>query len=281
MNKSILVTGSTGFIGQNIMPLLCRRYKITAPSRSELDLLDHTAVKEILEKGQFDVVVHLANPTGQNLIDAKDELFERSLRVFASLERCSELYGKMIYLGSGAEYGKHRSIAGIGEDKFGIEIPRDQYGFARYLMSKLAAKRDNIVNLRLFACYGPADPPYKLIPHIMACVHERREIELRQDVWFDFLYAEDIYPVLEYFIENPAKHTAYNLCSGERALISSIADEVRRQMNANLQIVFKKSGLGLEYTGSNSRLKEEIQNWKPRSMSEGIRGILDYENREA
>ena len=281
MEKSVLVTGSTGFIGQNITPSLCQRYNITAPTRPELNLLDHAAVEEFLKKGNFDVVIHLANPTGQSSIDAKEELFERSLRVFASLERCAGIYGKMIYLGSGAEYGKQRAITQITEDEFGIVVPQDQYGFARYLMSNLADKHDNIINLRLFACHGPKDPPYKLIPYIISCIREEKPIKLRQDVWFDYLYVDDIFSVLEYLIVNDASYSAYNLCSGERILISSIAEEVKRQMNSNLPVVFEKSGLGLEYTGSNSRLKREITNWQPRQMSEGIERILEYENRKA
>ena len=281
MVKSVLITGSTGFIGGNIEPLLGERYNLVTPSRSDLDLLDYTEVRAFLEKAQFDAVIHLANPTGQSRFDVKNELFERSLRVFSSLERCSELYGKMIYIGSGGEYGKHRPLINVTEEEFDLEIPHDQYGFSRYLMSKMAAQKDNIINLRLFACHGPHDPPYKLIPHIIHCIREGRAIALRQDVWFDFLYVEDIYPVLEYFMENPAKHSAYNLCSGERLLISSIAEEVRRQMNADTPIVFEKSGLGLEYTGSPARLKEEMPHWKPRTMSEGIRRILEYETRQS
>lgn len=281
MSISILLTGSTGFIGQNIMPMLCKRYTVTAPSRIELDLLDHTAVRDFLTNGHFDAVIHLANPTGQSSVDVKDELFERSLKVFYSLTSCFGLYGKMIYLGSGAEYGKHRAISNTSEEDFGVEIPQDQYGFARYLMNELAEKHNNITNFRLFACHGPSDPPYKLIPHIISCAKEGNAIKLRQDVWFDFLYVEDIYPVLEHFIENPAKHKAYNLCSGERMLISSIADEVCKQMNAKLPIIFEKDGLGLEYTGSNARLREAVPNWTPRPMGEGIGRILEHENRKS
>lgn len=274
--KTILLTGATGFIGRNLLPLLQESYSVSAPSRQELDLLNADAVRRYLYIGQFDAVIHLANPTGHNPQDPQSELFERSLRVFSALEHCSDLFGKMIYLGSGAEYGKHRDISMISEDSFGAELPRDAYGLSRYIMSQLCEKHDNIVNLRLFACCGPDDMYHKLIPHIINCINERKTMELLQDVWFDFVYVIDILPVLQYFIEHPAKFKAYNLCSGKRIKISSIATEVRQQMGASSSIVFQKNGLGLEYTASNTRLCNELPHWKPRPINVAIQAILRH-----
>ena len=279
--KRILFTGSTGFIGRNVLPALRGRYDITAPSRSELDLLDAGGVRRYLERGQFDAVLHFATPTALNPADKFDELFERSLRVFTSLLHCGGLYGKMIYLGSGAEYGKHRAIQRAGEDEFGRELPRDPYGLSRYIMSELARRHDGIINLRLFGCYGVGDPPFKLIPHVIGCIRKGGPIELRQNTYFDFLYVRDIVPVLAYFIENRPKYNTYNLCSGEPVLTGDIAGEVRRQMKSETPIVFRQEGLGLEYTGDNSRLRGEIPDWKPRSIGEGIKEIFEDENRKA
>ena len=253
------------------------RYNIAAPARAELDLLDADAVRQYLRCGAFDVIIHLASPTGQNPLDVKAEIFERSLRVFLALEHCAGSYGKMIYLGSGAEYGKHRNISMISEEAFGEELPKDPYGLSRYLMSKLAEKHDNIVNLRLFACCGPSDPPYKLIPHIINCIKEKKTIELHQDVWFDFLYVEDFLPVLMHFVEHPAKFKAYNLCSGNRTKISSIAEEICQQTGSSASIVFKKEGLNFEYTGSNARIRKELPHWEPRSISMSVKEILKKE----
>ena len=278
--EAVLVTGGTGFIGRNLLPLLRRRYDIIAPTRLELDLLDHDSVEKFLDKGRFDTIIHLASPTGHNALDKKDEIFERTLRIFTSLAKCSEMYGKMIFIGSGSEYGKQRELRYISEESFGEVIPYDWYGFSRYLMNDIANKYGNIINLRLFACYGPTDPAHKLMPHIIACIKEDRVITLRQDVWFDYLFVEDIYPVMEYFIENRPEYNAYNLCSGQRYLISSIADEIKHQMDSEIPVVFCQEGFDLEYTGSNRRLKNEIQNWTPRPLAEGIRRIIDYENRE-
>ncbi len=274
-----MLTGATGFIGRNILPLLRERYTVAAPGRADLDLRDAEAVRRFLEKGKFDAVVHAANPTGANPFDAGERLFEHSLRVFASLEHCAGLYGKMLYFGSGAEYGKHRALDMIAEDRIGEELPRDAYGLSRYLMQRLAARRDNIVNLRLFGCYGPGDPDYKLIPGIMHQVRAGREIRLRHNVRFDFLYVDDIVPVLEYCLENRPTCRDYNLCGSRPVTLLSVAEAVRRQMKSAAPIIVGTEGDGLAYTGSNERLRREIPLWKPRSMDEGIDNILTAEQR--
>jgi len=269
--KKILLTGSTGFIGRNILHIF--NYEISTPTRSELNLLDDNAVKQYVSKGNFDAIVHLAGPTGHNKID--DMLFENSLRVFSSLSNLSSAYGKMIYIGSGAEYGKHRPIVQIKEESYGEELPKDNYGLSRFIMNELAEKHSNIVNLRLFGCHGFSDRPHKLIPSVISQAHET--VYMNQDCWFDFLYVKDIAPVIMHFIENDTKFKSYNLCHGKPILISEIAKEVCRQMGVTPCIKFKQKGLNNEYTASNERIKSEIPHWHLTTMEESISEILKLE----
>ena len=278
--KHILLTGSTGFIGRNITPILREQYDVASPTRNELDLLEADSVWRYLERRHFDAVIHLANPTAHNPIDKRDELFELTLRVFTSLLHYSDLYGKMIYLGSGAEYGKHRALSLVREDEFGLELPRDTYGLSRYIMSELACQKTNIINLRMFGCYGCGDFHTRLIPYVISCVSSNKTITLRQNTRFDYLYVKDITEVLSYFIENKPNYYAYNLCSGVPVFTGDIAGEVRLQMNSSIPMVFQSKDIGLDYIGDNSRLRKELQSWQPRVITDGIKEIIDYENRK-
>lgn len=278
--RKILLLGASGFIGRNVLLQLNGLYDVAAPDRSELNLLDAESVKDFLERNCFDAVIHLAMPTGHSQKDDFGKLFELSLKTFMTVVNCFCSYGKMIYIGSGAEYGKHRAIVNIHESAFGRQLPEDTYAFSRFMMSSIAEKYNNIYNLRLFGCYGIGDPAFKLIPHVISCIRENKPIVLKQNAFFDFLYVKDIVSVLAYFIENEPAHKAYNLCAGTKILTGDIAKEVRRQMCSDLPIVFKQSGYGLEYTGNNARLRSEIQSWNPRPISEGIKEIVEYENRD-
>jgi len=276
--KRLLLTGASGFIGRNVFPVLQEKgYDVSAPLRTELDLLDADAVRRYLKSRQFDAVLHLASPTGHNPLDAPDEIFERSVRIFTALAACAGFYGKMIYIGSGAEYGKHRPIVQIHEDAFGEELPKDAYGLSRYVMSELAEGYDNIINLRLFACCGPGDPKHKLIPSVIDQARKSNTVELRQDCFFDYLCVTDIAGVLIHFIEHDNKCKNYNLCSGKRMKITSIAEEVCRQMGVNATVECRKDGFNLEYTGSNERLLAEMPEWRPKTINDSITSILKSE----
>jgi len=276
--KRLLLTGASGFIGRNVLPILQKKgYNVSTPTRSEINLLDADTVRRYIESGQFDVVLHLANPTGHNSKDVPEELFERSVRVFMALASCAGFYGKMIYIGSGAEYGKHRPIVLIHEDTFGEELPKDAYGLSRYVMSELAKGYSNIINLRLFACYGPGDPKHKLVPSVIEQALNGNTVELRQDCFFDYLYVTDIADVLTHFIEHDNLYKNYNLCSGKQIKITTIAEEVCRQMGINANVICQKDGLNFEYTGSNARLLNEMTYWRPLSMKDSVTKILKAE----
>ena len=130
--KKILITGSSGFIGKNLVLFLKEKpdkYEILCPGHKELDLLDGAAVKAYLEKEQFDIVIHSAVQGTLGLPPEYEQMVLRNnIRMFFHLEQCRHLYGKMFYFGSGAEYGKTAYIPMMKEDYFGTVVPEDDYG---------------------------------------------------------------------------------------------------------------------------------------------------------
>ena len=47
---TIFITGSSGFVGKNLIEKLTGRYELLTPNHSELDLLDEQAVADFLKK---------------------------------------------------------------------------------------------------------------------------------------------------------------------------------------------------------------------------------------
>ena len=116
--KAILITGTSGFVGYNVKQFLQQKeeFTIAAPSSKELDCLDETAVKTYLQNNHFDLVLHFA-VYGDGIDKAKNgtKVLEYNLRMFLNFAKCSGLYGKMIYTGSGAEFDKRYPIVDVKE----------------------------------------------------------------------------------------------------------------------------------------------------------------------
>ena len=149
----VLVTGRTGFIGRNLLPFLSERHEVAAPTRQELDLKDAAAVADYISRGGFDVVFHGANPNPvKNAADDLDRMFEDSLQIFMNLYQARHACGKLLYLGSGAEYDKRFDLDRVQESDMGRHLPADAYGLSKFIMNEMATGTDNVYNLRLFAC---------------------------------------------------------------------------------------------------------------------------------
>lgn len=274
----ILFTGGTGLIGINIVPILKTKYNIYAPTRNELNLLDTKAVEKYVTDNCFDIIIHSANPNPiKNILDQNATMLENSLRCFMNFYRVREYCKKLIFIGSGAELDKSKSMIQISETDFDRSIPKDEYGFAKYIMSHLALSSENVYNLRLFACYGPGDWESKFITHCIHSVLSNQDITIHQNCIFDYIQVYDLANILSYFIENKPKYHDYNIASGSRYTLVEIAEKVLDIMDSNLKINILKDGMNNEYTPDISRLLDEIGDYQFIQLDEGIKLQIESE----
>lgn len=276
--KKILLTGKTGFIGRNIIEILQKEYEVIAPTRQELDLKSLEAVTTYLKKGKFDVILHCANPNPvKNPLDTLLDMAQDSLQMFMNFYVNSHLYGKMLYLGSGAEYDKRRDLCLINENQINESIPVDSYGFAKCMMNALALKSDNIYNMRIFACYGPYDHDSKFITHAINCSLKDEAVTIRQNCWFDYMHVEDLGKIICWAIAHDLKYHDYNICSGKRITLKEIAEKVCEQLGNVQGISILADGYNKEYTANNSRFLKEIEKFEFISIDEGIAKQIEWQ----
>lgn len=278
--KKILIVGGSGFIGRSLGEYLKKKkiYNIYMPSSKELNAVDEKQVENYLKRNFFDVIIHAAvhNPV-TNIERKSQNMLEYSLRMFYNFERLQNYYGKMFYMGSGAEYGKQGDIIDYKEEKIGERIPDNDYGLMKYIINDSIRKSINIYNIRLFGIYGRYEEwKYKFISNICCKAIKNVPITIRQNVYFDYLYINDFCRIMEWFIENSPKYRDYNVVTGKKIDLFSLAEKVLEISNKKLPIYVCKEGLANEYSASNERLMKEIKNFNYTDVDIAIGELYDW-----
>jgi UDP-glucose 4-epimerase len=273
----LLITGASGFIGRNLAEQLQDRYRVTTPNRRELDLTDDAAVRGYLEMNRFDVVLHCATVRSDRMIGTSANLLRDNCRMFFNLARNWARFGKMICLGSGAEYDLRHYQPRMAEDYFDTHVPADDYGFSKYICARAAAGYPNIYELRLFAVFGPYESwQVRFLSNACCRAVWDLPVVIRQNVRFDFLDVRDFCRVAEWFIEHTPRRRHYNVCSGQAPDLISLAERVVALSGKNLEIQVKNKGWGVEYSGDNTRLLEEIGEFRFTPIEESMRTLYDW-----
>lgn len=283
--KKILITGASGFVGRNVKEYLEKQggYQILTPSSTELNCIDEAAVRDCLERNHFDFVFHFAsygNESDKNKDAAK--ILEYNLRMFLNFQKCSKLYGKMYYCGSGAEYDKQYDIVSVKETEIGRTIPTDQYGLMKYILGQMTEASENIYNFRLFGIFGKYEYyPVKFISNICCKAVKGLPLSMRQNVYFDYLWVEDFARMLEFFLSHEPRFHSYNMVSGDKISLSEICDIVNRISGMDARMYVCRKGLAREYTASNERFLSECPDFAFTAKETAIKALYDwYKNRE-
>jgi GDP-L-fucose synthase len=248
----ILITGTNGYVGRNLKEYFQSRYEdLCCPKRQELDLLDSQAVYEYLAGKKFDIVIHCA----VTLLSV-----EQNLRMYFNLERCSASFGKMLCVGSGAEYDMKNYIPKMKEEYFGKHIPSDTYGFSKYVIAKdIESKFRNIYNLRVFGIYGKyEDYRRRFISNNICRALCGLNLSIKKNMYFDYLYVDDFSRIVEMFINRNQLKRCYNICTGKSIDLLALAKIIRQIHGKNIPIDIKEEGLGAEYTGDNTLFLQEF-----------------------
>lgn len=274
----ILLTGGSGFVGRNVNEYLKERgYDIYAPTSKELDCMDERAVREHLASKEYDIILHFAVYGGginKSIDEAK--ILEYNLRIFHNFARCSALYGKMIYTGSGAEYDKRYPIQMVAEtDLSNHTIPVDQYGLMKYTANQMIECSKNIYNLRLFGIFGKYENwKVRYISNLCCKSLKGIPLSLRKNCYFDYLWVDDFCNMLEKFMElsHPMYHT-YNAVRGERIDLYRLAQMVNEISENPQKIITCQEGFSNEYTANNDRILQEIPDMNFTDMKEAVREL--------
>lgn len=202
--KNILITGASGFIGQNLSKRLIeigatvhgtsRKLQGADPHLQQMfwwqgTFDDHATARNVIKKVRPDYIFHLAGDvTAAN--DQKHLLSTYSSLLTSTVNLLTEAVDmgceKIVLTGSSTEPMDINETPGspYAAAKLGTVI----YGSLFQQLYKLP-----VVMIRPFMGYGPAQPKYKILPHVIMSILNGNQPKLSSGRWeVDWIYIDDL-----------------------------------------------------------------------------------------
>jgi UDP-glucose 4-epimerase len=250
----ILVLGSNGFFGKNLArQFSANGHQVLAPLRQELNLTDQDATEAYLREHHPDVVVNCAITITS---------VETNLSIYYNVERCADHFGRLINIGSGAEYANQYYVPMMTEDYFGKHIPAhtDLYGISKFCIAKdIERSQKNIINLRGFGVFGEhEDHTRRLITNNICSSIRNQTITVNRNSVFDYIDIIDFGRITEIFFTLPARFKSYNACTAKPISFVELAAIIDRASGRRNTVTVANADVNSVYTGNNQRMLAEI-----------------------
>ena len=272
---NILITGAKGFLGKHLTEDYVSKNTVHAPGSQQLDVVNTQAVDEFFNNHEIDIVLHTAIKGGKRTDEESYENLIDNLQMYRNLKRHSNNYRLMINFGSGAEFDRRYSIDMAREEEILQQYPEDFYGLAKNIITRDILKFDNnIINLRLFGCFGPHEAPTRFIRGNILNVLRAQPIEIHKNRLMDFFWVKDLCILIDHLIEQEDIGLKdVNACYEEKKTLMQIGNIIKSLTKGHPPVILKEKGFALSYTGSDSRVANLRLNFN--GLEAGIRDTYE------
>lgn len=298
MAKKLLVTGLSGFVGQQLLrhPQLATWHLL---DYSRLELLDPLSLTEALQKDCPDAVIHLA---GQTFVPEAFRAPQRTLEInllgTLNLLRALKQFsfsGSFLYVSSGDVYGQVAE-ADLPIHEALLPRPRNPYAVSKVAAELLCLQWSylepwRIMVARPFNHIGAGQRSDFVIPAVARQLARIRRgmqaprIEVGDiDVTRDFLDVRDVLSAYFYLLEKGQNGEIYNVCSGVEYRIRDLIEQMAELANLDVQLLQDQARMRpseqRRVAGSSWKLQQQT-GWTPGiSITESLKSVLsDWEAR--
>ena len=253
--ESVLITGSTGFIGRNLLPkLLADGHAVLAVTSNQnkvqsmfgIESVDiHSYLngfaKRTIQEFKPTAMVHLA---WSGLPDYSIENNRHNLQIGIDVIDAAIAFGVERFIGSGScwEYG---SLSGPLKENMDPENVGD-FGNAKISLANYMLERAQEVSgignwLRLFYVFGEGQRERSVIPSVISSFQKGKTPELNDvNKALDFIHVEDVAEIITRVLSRSNESEIINVGSGHPTSISSMIDIIANTMSIDFRNTFSK-----------------------------------------
>ena len=224
--KSILITGGNGNLSKMIRTNLSNEFNITIITRADFDMIDGRAIERYLSDKHFDILVHTAIIGGRRTKEETADVVYQNLLMFENFMKFSNKFGLIINFDSGAIYDRDTDIYCKKEDERSlVSVPKDYYGFSKYLIYKRSLQYANVFNFRIFNIFHVNEEDNRFIKACFLAQRDKTRVTIFKDKWFDFMYEDDFIRVIRHYLTTPVSELkkTINLSYSTKYKLSDIA----------------------------------------------------------
>lgn len=262
---NILITGSGGFVGGFLKKKLEKNYNIFSPRSSDLDLRNLELVKQWFDQNKIDIVIHCALSGRETLESLDNQYLTDGLLMFRNLWLNQHKFKKLIHLGTAYELNLKQDNIEIKENEFLNHLPVSSYGYSKNIIARIIKETNNFYNLRIFGNFHETESTKRFFKRVI----NDPMIIIENDIYMDYIYIEDILPIIDYLINKDHYYRDINLVYKDKYRLSDLAYMICDYLKLNknkIQIVNKGTN---NLTGNSLRFAEF--NFNLIGLEQGIR----------
>ncbi len=301
---NILITGSSGFLGQHIIKEFQQntRHALLIPTHQELDLLRIKDIYDYFDSHTVDFIIHAAGKVGGLSYNKKypADLTYENLVTGTNIINIAARHGveKFVFIGTTCSYPEIPYTIPFIESELFDKMPEKTnsgYGYAKRMLIKLLHEyyaQYNLFNISLIPTNlcGPGDCFNDERSHVIAAMIKKFELSQKNNETFiklwgdgsasrDFASVKDCCRVIRLALEiNIPSNEIINVGSGREVNIKELADMIKRIGGYTAEYQFTgEVGNGQPRRCLNIEKAKRLLNWEPKiSLEESIRETIEW-----
>ena len=271
----ILIIGKNGFIAKSLYELFLKNsnYQIYRTSKTDLDFLNKKEVNFFFNTNFFDILIFTPVYGGNRTIKDSNKIISLNINMYKNMIFHRNKFKLIFYFGSGASFNRDYDISNFDNNKLGLNIPKDPYGYSKYYIEKDLRNYQNVINLRIFNCFGINELNTRMIKANIINYIEGKNIIVHQDRYFDFIYIDDLFKIILNIIKGNIKKKEINCVYKTKHRISDIANIINNLSEKKVNIQILNNKIGNSYTG-NYNYNYELNDFI--GLEKGIKTIYEH-----